>query len=603
MKKIKKIFIFVLLALALITTSSCQNVEKDPSEFDAFSKEILDLIIGDNEMVINFMFNNPEDFDIAHGTPYLSVPSESSSAFGVILLNVILGEVDMYDYNKLSFDQQMTYNIIKDLMEDINNKVEDEAFMGRSYLGSYLGYQAQLPLQMLNYKLRNITDVENYFVYLDQMDETFKSYVDFEIKAADKGYGMPDFVIDNVVGQCENFLKNIDDDSHYMIKTMNDKISKLAFLTNEEIIKYQNINKEKVRGPMADAYRYVMENLPKLKGKATNNMGLAHYTNKDGVQIGKQYYEKVFQDSTGYNVTVDEALVYVEEKLEESYSNILGFKDYFSNNPNEYEALQQIVFMDLGIEEQLNMFKNIIDGYYPAIHSDYTLNINYVDESLQDYYSPAAYFISPIDDRKEENIFLNPADIYLPDGSLDQEYLFTALAHEGIPGHMYQNIYFKTSDANLLRKVLKDSGYQEGWANYSETFVTEYFFDHHPEYSNEIRNYYLETIKFQAAFYTKLDIGIHYLGWTLEETASYLDEYYNIDLETSKRVYNQLVEIPGNYPTYFYTYLKIMDLREYMLNSGASLLDFHTLMLDAGPVPLRFIEEYIKTKYKDQLAS
>ena len=164
------------------------------------------------------------------------------------------------------------------------------------------------------------------------------------------------------------------------------------------------------------------------------------------------------------------------------------------------------------------------------------------------------------------------------------------------------NIYFKTSDANLLRKVLKDSGYQEGWANYSETFVTEYFFDHHPEYSKEIRNYYLETIKFQAAFYTKLDIGIHYLGWTLEETASYLDEYYNIDLETSKRVYNQLVEIPGNYPTYFYTYLKIMDLREYMLNSGASLLDFHTLMLDAGPVPLRFIEEYIKTKYKDQLA-
>ncbi len=598
MKILKRIFALILLVLTIITTSSCGTVKRDPSEFDAFADQVLSLVIGDNEMVINFLFENPNVYGIERGNAYLIEPSESNSALGMIMLNLILGQIDGFDYNELSFDQKMTYNIIKELTDDLNYTVKDEAYMGRSYLGSYLGYQAQLPIQLLNYNIRDKQDLDNYFIYIDAIDETFVSYYNFEVKSADLGYGMPDFVINKVVGQCEGFLENIDSSEHFMIKTMNDKIDKLSFLSDADKEAYKQKNALMVRGPMADGYEYIKDNLPNLLGRATNNMGLAHYVDKDGTEIGKMYYEKVFQDSVGYDVSVEEALAYVEQKLEEASERVNNVTDYYVSNPEKQEEIKSVVLMDKSIEEQLAYYQEIIDGYYPSVSTNFDIEILYVDEALQEYYSPAAYFLSAIDDRETEKIVLNPGEIYFENGELDTEYLATALAHEGFPGHMYQHIYFKTSDAHLLRKVLKDTGYQEGWANYSETFVYEYYFNEHPELSEYAKEYYLAQIDYMAAFYTKLDIGIHYLGWTEDETYQYISEHLSVTPEVSRSVYEQLIEVPGNYPTYFYSYLKIMDLRDFVLDNGGSVAEFNKMFLDCGPVALKFVEAYIKSEYE-----
>lgn len=52
-------------------------------------------------------------------------------------------------------------------------------------------------------------------------------------------------------------------------------------------------------GPLLEGYRYVQTELPKLKGRATNNMGLAHYINSKGEEIGKMYYELEFSRYCG----------------------------------------------------------------------------------------------------------------------------------------------------------------------------------------------------------------------------------------------------------------------------------------------------------------
>ena len=598
MKIIKRIFALILLVLTITFVPSCGTIERDPSEFDAFADQVLGLVVADNEMAINFLFENPQIYGIERGNAYLIEPSDSTSPIGMLLLNFILGQIEGFNYEELSFDQQMTYNIIKELTKDLNTKIKDEAYMGRSYLGSYLGYQAQLPIQLLNYNLRDKQDLENYLIYLDAVDETFIAYYDFEVKSANLGYGMPDFVINKVVGQCSGFLDNINSDEHFMIKTMNERIDKLSFLNNSEKEYYKKKNAELVRGPMASGYEYIKNNLPHLLGKATNNMGLAYYVDDDGTEIGKLYYEKVFQDSVGYDVSINDALLYVEQKMEESLARVNNVKEYYELNPEKKDEVTSVNLMNKTIEEQLEYYQEIIEGYYPDVNTSFDIEILYVDEALQDYYSPAAYFLSAIDDRETEKIVLNPGEIYFENGELDTEYLATALAHEGFPGHMYQHIYFKNTDSHLLRKVLKDTGYQEGWANYSETFVYEYYFNEHPELSEYAKEYYLAQIDFMAAFYTKLDIGIHYLGWTEQETYLYINEYLSVDEETSRNVYQQLIEVPGNYPTYFYSYLKIMDLRNYVLDHGGSILEFNKMVLDCGPVALKFVEDYIKNQYE-----
>ena len=46
--------------------------------------------------------------------------------------------------------------------------------------------------------------------FLELVPSTFKTYYDFEVEKASKGYGMADFVIEKVIGQCENFISGID---------------------------------------------------------------------------------------------------------------------------------------------------------------------------------------------------------------------------------------------------------------------------------------------------------------------------------------------------------------------------------------------------------
>ena len=611
MKNIKKIFITLMVLFSSIGLSSCTTKqESDPATFNDFANSVFYTVLAGDEMSMNYLFENRELFGLEQAEPSLPSPG-GSNIIGLIALNAYIGKVNTYDYNKLSFDQKMAYNVIKDLLDSINKTTPDMDYMDNSYLGSYLGYQAQLPVLLMRYNLRNKTDVDNYFKYLDLVPETFKEYVDYEVVKADKGYGMPDFVIEKVVDQCESFLTDINSDEnvHFMISYMNDRIDNLDFLTAEEKESYKALNIQKVRGPLAEGYAYVKDNLPSLKGKATNDMGLAHYVKEDGTEAGKLYYEALFQDAVGYDDTVEEALAYVEKKMSEYYAEIMDCLEYFETHKSEYNKVMNIQFMNNDINEQIEYYRNSLSKYYPALQGDVTVNVEYIDESIEDHFSPAAYMTSAIDNNGNEFILLNRGSIYVDKydsetdtttSELDYNYLFTTLAHEGFPGHLYQNVYFKNTDAHVIRKVLTNTGMKEGWAQYSERYAYQLYFENHPEFSEYALRYYIANMNFNAAFYTKLDIGIHYNGWTFKQTQNYVNRYYSVDEVSVYQMYLQLIEVPTNYPMYFYTYLKLLDLREFALEHGATELEFNTMVLDCGPLPLKYIDAYVREYYKNK---
>lgn len=61
-------------------------------------------------------------------------------------------------------------------------------------------------------------------------------------------------------------------------------------------------------------------------------------------------------------------------------------------------------------------------------------NIKYVSKALEDYTSPAMYFIPQLDNLDVNSIYINSS------GTSASE-LYPTLAHEGYPGHMYQTQY------------------------------------------------------------------------------------------------------------------------------------------------------------------
>ena len=77
---------------------------------------------------------------------------------------------------------------------------------------------------------------------------------------------------------------------------------------------------------------------------------------------------------------------------------------------------------------------------------------------MEDYLSPAFYMIPAIDNTFENVIYINQSR------NVDTLKLFTTLAHEGYPGHLYQTTYFAEKNTEPLRSIFNFSGYVEGWA-------------------------------------------------------------------------------------------------------------------------------------------
>lgn len=587
LKRTQKLLLMIIVFITLFMTSSCQKIVENinPGDFEEYSKSLFGTLIGNDEMTIHFLFKNRDQLEIEETKLSLPTPG-SSSALGVALINLYFGPMKNYNYDELNFDQKMTYNVIVDLLDRINSKNGDMNYLDNNYLGSYLGYQAQLPILFAEYRFDNVQDIENYFGLMMLVPDTFKQYVDYEVKKADAGYGMPDFVIDKVVDQCIEFISS--GDNHFLISTFPTRLEGLG-LTDDEKESLIQRNQEIIQTYLYDGYAYVRDNLPSLKGLATNEMGLAHYTKTldDGTifEIGKEYYAYLFKDATGYDDPIPDAINYIQTHLDDIIKNIVLIS---SNNPNIREEVKNVVLMDQTPEKQMEMYKTLINGHFPTIEKYPTINIKDVDPSMEDHFSPAAYISSPIDDYDKESIFLNQKKI---DG--DYNYLYTTLAHEGIPGHMYQNIYFKTQETNIIRKVLKNSGYMEGWATYAELYMYNFV----EGLTEDQINYMKYNDILNGVLTARLDMGIHYEGWTLEQTCEFLSKYFvGYDLESTRPIYEQLVEVPTNSQTYYYTYFKLCDMYERAataLGEDFKPIEFHKLVLDCGPVPLRFVEKVV----------
>ncbi len=601
MKKVLRLLMCLIFCILTITLSGCfEEGKKGPEGFDEFTNQVFVTLIGSDEMTCNFYFKDRTKYGLTEYEPSLPTPGVAN-ALGKIVLNLYFGSIKQYNYNLLSEDQQITYDIIVELLDYINNQTSEMSYLSSDYLGSYLGYQAQLPLLLTNYNFRTELDINNYLKTVSLVPETFKSYVDFEKEKSDKGYGMSDMVIDKVIKQCDNFIKDLEKENyqeHYMIKVIDNKIDNCDFLTSESKEKYKEENVKMVLGPLVEGYKYVRDNLSSIKGKATNNDGLYYYVQDDGTQIGKDYYQLYFQHQTGYTVTIDDAIKYIDDKLE-GYEEDLNYYRSLVDDEKFVKQLSELQLMDSTPEEQINNYFDLIEDHFPLLESKPNIKVNYVDKSMENNFSPAAYMVSAIDEFENENIFLNKKSV-MPNGNWDYNYLYTVLAHEGIPGHLYQNNYLKQLDINPIRKLMRNIGYTEGWATYCEIYSYKFL----EGYDQRLIDYLIFNDEIIYAIYSRADMGIHYEGWKVDKVASFMRQYLpNVSDETVQAVYDQLVEVPVNCQYYAFTYFKLSDLRnliEENLKGGFNEVEFHKNILDLGPIPLEKVEQRIKKIYNIQ---
>lgn len=572
MRKVK-IYVIVLILSLIFVISGCSR--KDRGRFDAFMEQLfLDLV--SSPLDANFLVKDGEVYGFENLTVEPLTFSKEAEAEYYQKLRSIKEELENFNYQKLDPARKLTYRVVLDYLE-LSLSFEDYYYYNKP-LGSYLGYQAQLPLVLSEYHFYTKRDLENYFDYLKTTQTTFENIIAYEKEKAANGFGMNDREIDGIIKQSEDFLAA---EENYLITIFNKKIEDLPFLSIDEKNLYRKENQNLVMNKFLPAYSYLTKELKKLKGKAVNIQGLAHF------EKGKDYYQILFRDATGSKMKVSEAYEYLDNKFKAGFKSLL---ELLRKEPDIYDRVETLeVFLNKSYQETFNFYLENYADDFPKI-GNVQVRIENIHASLEENSAPAMYFLSPIDAEVTEVIYVNK--------NLFRErptYAFFTLAHEGIPGHLLQHSILKNSSLPKIRKLIGYSAYSEGWATYVETYVGKYT----EVESNLLLAYHLND-ELSYTYLCLADIGINYYGWSFPKFKEFINQLYNFSDKEAEDIYYQLIEVATNYLEYYFGYYKLLDLKAKFMEASKNLnlknsdYEFHKFYLETGPAPFYILEEELE---------
>lgn len=571
MKSKKHFLIYTLLFSLTLLLTACQNNKKGSEDFDIFTREVFIHEVQCDAITLNYTLNYPENYGITDYTPTFGEFSIEESQNSYAEMENYLAALKEFDYNSLTGTQQITYDIFKEYLE--LQLSADKFLLYNEVLGPNTGLQAQLPVLLSEYHFTDKGDVEDYLLLLEDLPRYFKQIAQFEKQKSAAGLFMSDATADSIISQCEKFIVSRED--NVLIEVFNDRIENLDFLTSEEIISYKEQNKSLVFHSIIPAYELLMEQIESLKGTGTNNGGLCNFPN------GKAYYEYLIASTTGSSRSIKEIDKMLTEGINTGLENMIAAAN---GDATIFDKVDTVVYPLTEPTEIIEFLKSEITENYPALEN-VNYNIKYVHKSLEEDLSPAFYLTPPLDNYLDNSIYINGYSQY----NLDD--IFPTLAHEGYPGHLFQNVYFNQSNPDPLRMLLNFGGYSEGWATYVEMDSYSMM-----EMDRQIASIIMNNQMASLCMYAQIDLGIHYYGWDLEDTLTYLENFGINSEEAAKEVYQTMVAEPGNYMKYALGYLEIMELRETAqekLGDDFSLKEWNTFFLDMGPAQFEVIEKYM----------
>ena len=396
---------------------------------------------------------------------------------------------------------------------------------------------------------------------------------------------MSDVSADRIIQQCQSFMET--GTENYLYSMFNQRVEEL--LNSRRISRHQADSfiemHDKLMGQFVfPAYLSLSQGLEELKGRGKNTGGLAYL---DG---GKDYYKYLVQSTVGDYRSLDEILQSLLLQLQEDYSKV---QELLTENPAIISSAYSLPSSGLSPEQMLDYLQHIITDDFPELEvKEY--EVKYVPESMEEFSSPAFYLTPPMDTLTPNTIYINQSS------QVSQAELFTTLAHEGFPGHLYQTVYFAGQDHHPIRELLSCSGYIEGWATYVESLAYGYS-SPFLAIDQDIMDFLCLNRSISLCLYSILDLGIHYQGWNMDTTDDTLAVFGITDQETCQEIFQYIIENPANYLKYYLGYLNFISLKDTVqteTGSSFNLKEFHKNLLDIGPAPFPVVEKYLLAEYK-----
>ena len=550
-------------------------------KFDRFLNSCFREYAAENTVTLHFKLSNPSAYGIK--TPVSPTYGDLSS--DALKKNCsrskeLLQKLYTFPTSSLTKKQKLTWQIFQDYL---NESIMNEKYILYSSPLGTNGLQSEIPVTLSEYRLDNEKDIKDYLSLVNQVPELFTQILDFEQERRNAGLISPSFVISDTIDQIDQFL-NASEENNPLIQSFEDRLTEVESLSKDQKASYIANNRLLVTDKVLPAYKSLKTSLQAYTNDSKNTSSkerLCEYKN------GQDYYKFLLMSNVGTDFSPEDCITILESQLKNTVKDISSLttknKDLYTEYLSATPALS-------APKEIMNTLKNdsLID--FPEI-KNISCQLKNIPDALSGTSACAFYLVPPIDSTKDNIIYINKSRV-------DSNELFSTLAHEGYPGHLYQTNYFLTTNPSPLRTFLHCAGYDEGWGTYAQLYSYNFieFKNVDEQTTKQLRQLYRDNDLLSLSLSSLCDLYVNYKNYDENALANYL-QTYGIDKDSAQNLYRYVIENPTTYLSYSIGCYELDQLKQTMADSlgkAFKISDFHEAVLNVGSCNFSILRQEIE---------
>lgn len=568
------------VSLAGCGQSSAHNSSKQ-KKFDQFLDSCFKEFATENTITLHFKLSDPSSYGIKkEPSPTYGELSSDTAKKNCKRSKQLLQELYTFPTSSLTKEQKLTWQIFQDYL---NESIMNEKYILYSSPLGTNGLQSEIPVTLSEYRLDNEKDIKDYLSLVNQVPELFTQILDFEQERRNAGIISPSFVISDTIDQIDQFL-NASEENNLLIQSFEERLAEVEPLSKDQKASYIANNRLLVTNKVLPAYKSLKTSLQAYTNDSKNTSSkerLCEYKN------GQDYYKFLLMSNVGTDFSPEDCITILESQLKNTVKDISSLttknKDLYTEYLSATPALS-------APKEIMNTLKNdsLID--FPEI-KNISCQLKNVPDALSGTSACAFYLVPPIDSTKDNIIYINKSRV-------DSNELFSTLAHEGYPGHLYQTNYFLTTNPSPLRTFLHCAGYDEGWGTYAQLYSYNFieFKNVDEQTTKQLRQLYRDNDLLSLSLSSLCDLYVNYKNYDENALANYL-QTYGIDKDSAQNLYRYVIENPTTYLSYSIGCYELDQLKQTMsdsLGKAFKISDFHEAVLNVGSCNFSILRQEIE---------
>ncbi len=535
----------------------------DNAEFDAYLDTIFDELVSDNYLYMHF---NVADYkamgiekpEVGFGHLVYGLDEEEFNETEKQLEDLLA-----FDYDSLSLRQQYDYDLLHYSLLETLCGLEYSKY--NLIFSSSSQFSDGIVTNLMEFAMYDDESEEDFLVVLKDVPNYINEAIEYSKQQSNDGLYHSDDMLDEEISYIDNLISSN---------------GKSIYEHYKEYDIYPEV-KEIVENEVIPSFVTLKDYLKTLYGKTTSDKLTLSKIDK-----GYAEYTYIINSSNNGDMNV------IYNQLVEVYTDwVYNFISAYQKNENILEDYEDFLNDDKVInqsaEDILEYLRNNSSKRY-----EYLEDASYVVSALDTLGdSTLGYYVSPPIDNLNQNVIRVNAKI--DNDEYDQMSVFEVMAHEGFPGHLYQNIYFQQTNPHKFRATQSFIGYTEGYADLAAMDAID-MLNVDDGYKAVAK---LNSITFNSHLLLSIvDLGVNYFGWDANTLGKKLEKMF-LDKTIAQTLYDMVVAMPGTFVRYGVGFVNHINLRKKAMDELGDKFDYvayDKAIVENGPLPFAILEGVVE---------